>query len=148
MSPWQLYPNHIWVADRDHTVVLLVMGLPERQVLGATIVQEPADAAAMMTPLVDAHGCPGTLRSIWDPLFEDLNSAARNAVHDVGCAHPVGQLDPDDFVWVLDIGTPPPKRSGPATPPPSTTLPAPSSRGSTRPHGRQGPESPASARVA
>ena len=104
MSAWQLYPNHVWLDGRDHSVVLLVLGLPERQVLGATIVQEPADAAALITRLVDAHGCPGTLRSIWDPLCEDLNTAARNAVHEVGCPQPVGRLEPDDVVWALDIG--------------------------------------------
>ena len=30
MSAWQLYPNHVWLADGDHALVLLVMGLPER----------------------------------------------------------------------------------------------------------------------
>lgn len=77
MSAWQLYPNHVWLADGDHALVLLVMGLPERQVLGATVVQEPADAAALLARLVDAHGCPATLRSIWDPLFEGVNASSR-----------------------------------------------------------------------
>jgi len=104
MSAWQLCPNHVWLADGDHAVVLLVMGLPERRGLGATVVQNPADAAALLSRLVDAHGCPETLRSIWDPLFEDLNAAAREAVHQAGCAKPVGQLEPDDFVWALDTG--------------------------------------------
>ncbi|MBK9102964.1 MAG: hypothetical protein IPM90_16235 [Austwickia sp.] len=104
MSAWQLYPNHVWLADGDHTLVLLVMGFPERQVLGATVVQDPADAAALMTRLVAVHGCQETLRSIWDPMFEDLNTAARNAVHQAGCAKPVGRLDPDGFIWALDIG--------------------------------------------
>jgi len=104
MSAWQLYPNHVWLTTGGHTVVLLVMGLPERRVLGATVVQDPADAATLMTRLVDAHGCPGALRSIWDPLFEDVNGAARNAVHEFGCAQPVGQLEPDDLVWALATG--------------------------------------------
>ena len=38
MSAWQLYPNHIWLADGHHTLVLLVMELPDRRVLGATVV--------------------------------------------------------------------------------------------------------------
>ena len=104
MSAWQLYLNHVWLADGDHALVLLVMGLPERQVLGATVVQEPADAAALLARLVDAHGCPATLRSIWDPLFEGVNAAARAAVRQAGCADPVGKLESDDFVWALDIG--------------------------------------------
>ena len=33
MSAWQLFPNHVWLDGRDHTVVLLVMRLPERRVL-------------------------------------------------------------------------------------------------------------------
>lgn len=80
------------------------MGLPERRVLGATVVQNPADAAALLSRLVDAHGCPETLRSIWDPLFEDLNAAARESVSLAGCAEPVGRLEPDDFVWALNTG--------------------------------------------
>ena len=104
MSAWQLYPNHVWLTDRDHTVLLLVLSLPDRQVLGATVVQDPADAAALITRLVDAHGCPATLRSIWDPLFEDLNTAARKAVCHAGCPKPAGQLEPADFVWALDTG--------------------------------------------
>ena len=104
MSAWQLYPNHVRLTTGGHTVVLLVMGLPERRVLGATVVQDPADAAALLARLVDTHGCPETLRSIWDPLFEDLNTAARESVHQAGCAHPVGQLEPDNFVWALDTG--------------------------------------------
>ncbi len=64
MSAWQLYPNHVWLADAGHAHVLLVMGLPERRVLGATVLQDPADAAALIARLVDAHGCPETLRSI------------------------------------------------------------------------------------
>ena len=104
MSAWQLYPNHVWLADAGHALVLLVMGLPDRRVLGGTVVQEPADAAALLARLLDAHGCPEALRSIWDPLFEDLNAAAREAVHQAGCAQPVGRLEPDDFVWALDTG--------------------------------------------
>jgi len=104
MSAWQLYPNHVWLADARHALVLLVMGLPERRVLGGAVVQDPADAAALLSRLVDAHGCPAMLRSIWDPLFEDLNTAAREAVHLAGCPKPVGQLDPDDFIWALDTG--------------------------------------------
>ena len=105
MSAWQLYPNHVWLADGDHTLVLLVMGPPDRRVLGATVVQNPADAAELIAHLVDAHGCPATLRSIWDPMFEDLNAAAREAVHQAGCPTPAGRLEPDDFVWALDTGT-------------------------------------------
>ena len=104
MSAWQLYPNHIWLADGGHTLVLLVMQFPDRRVLGGTVVQEPADAAALMAGLGDTHGCPETLRSIWDPLFDDLNAAAREAVRQAGCAKPVGHLDPDDFSWALDTG--------------------------------------------
>jgi hypothetical protein len=104
MSAWQLYPNHIWLADGHHTLVLLVMELPDRRVLGATVVETPGDAAALMVRLVDAHGCPSTLRSIWDPLFEDLNTAARKAVSLAGCPQPVGPLEPDDFVWALGTG--------------------------------------------
>lgn len=104
MRAWQLYPNHVWLAHGDHALVLLVMGLPERRDLGATVVQEPADAAALLSRLVDVHGCPATLRSIWDPMFEDLNTAAREAVPRAGCAKPVGRLDPDDFIWALDTG--------------------------------------------
>ena len=102
MSAWQLYPHHVWPPDAGHPRVLLVMGLPERRALGATSVQDPADAAALLARLVDAHGCPATLRSIWDPLFEDLNTAAREAVHQASCAKPVAQLEPDDFIWALD----------------------------------------------
>jgi len=104
MSTWQLYPNHVWLADGDHAVVLLVMGLPERRVLGATVVNEPKDAAAMMVRLVDAHGCPSMMCSIWDPLLEDVNASAREAVRKAGCAKPVGAIDPDDFFWALDTG--------------------------------------------
>jgi len=104
MSAWQLYPNHVWLADGGHTRVLLVMELPDRRVLDGTVVEAPGDAAALMACLVDAHGCPSTLRSIWDTLFEDLNAAARGAVHLTGCAKPVGQLEPDDFVWALEAG--------------------------------------------
>ncbi len=104
MSAWQLYPNHVWLADGGHTLVLLVMELPDRRVLGATVVQDPADAAALMARLVYAHGCPSTLRSIWDSMFEDLNAAAREAVSRAGCAKPVGRLEPDDFIWALDTG--------------------------------------------
>ncbi len=104
MSAWQLYPNHVWLADGDHALVLLVMGLPERRVLGATVVQDPGDASALMAGLVDVHGCPATLRSVWDPLFEDLNAAARGAVHQAGCPKPAGQLESDDFIWALDTG--------------------------------------------
>jgi len=104
MSAWQLYPNVIWPAAGGHTLVLLVLGLPERRILGATVVREPKDAAALMRRLVDAHGCSSTLRSIWDQLFEDLNAAAREAVRQAGCAQPVGQLDPDDFMWALETG--------------------------------------------
>lgn len=104
MSAWQLYPNHLWLADGGHTLVLLVMGLPDRRVLGATVVEAPGDAAALMACLVGAHGCPSTLRSIWDPMFEDLNTAAREAVSRAGCPKPVGQLEPDDFVWALEAG--------------------------------------------
>jgi len=104
MTVWQLYPNHIWLAGGHHTIALLVMSLPERCVLGATIVREPQDAAALMTRLLDAHGCPSMLRSIWDPVFEDLNAAIRAAVRQSGCADPVGQLDPDDFVWAVETG--------------------------------------------
>lgn len=57
-----------------------------------------------MRRLVDAHGCPSTLRSICDPLFEDLNAAAREAVRQAGCADPVGQLEPDVFMWALETG--------------------------------------------
>jgi len=104
MSAWQLHPNHIWLADGDHTLVLLVMGLPKRRVLGATVLQDPADTAALIARLVDAHGCPATLRSIWDPLFEALNAASREAVSRAGCVKPAGRLEPDDFVWALDTG--------------------------------------------
>lgn len=104
MSAWQLYPNHIWLAHGDHTLVLLVMGLPDRRVLGATVVQEPADAAALIARLVDAHGCPSTLRSIWDTMFDDLNTAAREAVTRAGCPKPAGRLEPDDFIGALDTG--------------------------------------------
>ena len=104
MSAWQLYPNHVWLADGGHTLVLPVMGIPDRRVLGATVVQDPADAAALIARLVDAYGCPATQRSIWDPLFEDLNAAARGAVSRSGCAKPAGRLEPDDFVWALDTG--------------------------------------------
>jgi len=104
MSAWQLYPNHVWLADAGHALVLLVMGLPERRVLGATVLQDPADAAALIARLVDAHGGPETLRSIWDPMCEDLNAAAHKAVHLAGCAKPAGQLEPDDFVWALEAG--------------------------------------------
>ncbi len=104
MNAWQMYPNHVWLADGDHTLVLLVMGLPDRRVIGATVVQEPADAAALLTRLVNAHGCPATLRSIWDPLFQDLNTAAREAVSRAGCPKPAGRLEPHDFVWALDTG--------------------------------------------
>jgi len=104
MSAWQLYPNHIWLANGEHTLVLLVMELPDRRVLDGTVVQEPADAAALMACLVDSHGCPETLRSIWDTMFEDLNTAARAAVRQAGCAQAVGRLEPDDFVWALEIG--------------------------------------------
>ena len=103
MSAWQVYPNHVWLAAGDHTVVL-VMGLPDRRVLGGTVVQDPGDAAALLVRLVDVHGCPATLRSIWDPLFEDLNTAAREAVRQAGCAEPAGHLEHDDFVWALDTG--------------------------------------------
>ena len=104
MNAWQMYPNHVWLADGDHTLVLLVMGLPDRRVIGATVVQEPADADALMARLVDVHGCPSTLRSVWDSMFEDLNAAAREAVHQAGCVQPAGQLEPDDFIWALDTG--------------------------------------------
>ena len=104
MSAWQLYPSHVWLADGDHTLVLLVMALPDRRALGGTVVQDPADAAALLARLVGAYGCPATLRSIWDPLFEDLNAAAREAVRQAGCAKPVGILEPDDFIWALDTG--------------------------------------------
>ena len=104
MNAWQLYPNVVWLPDGEHTVILLVMGLPERQALGATVVQDPRDAATLMRRLLDAHGCPGTLRSIWDPLFEDLNAAAREAVRQAGCAEPAGGLEPDDFTWALETG--------------------------------------------
>jgi len=104
MSAWQLYPNHIWLADGGHTLILLVMELPDRRVLGATVVQDRGDAAALLARLVDTHGCPATLRSIWDTMFEDLNAAAREAVSRAGCAKPVGQLDPDDFIWALETG--------------------------------------------
>ncbi|MCA0292438.1 MAG: hypothetical protein LCH82_12540 [Actinobacteria bacterium] len=104
MSAWQLYPSHVWLADGDHALVLLVMGLPDRRVLGAAVIETPGDAAALLTRLVDVHGCPATLRSIWDTLFEDLNTAAREAVSRAGCAKPAGRLEPDDFVWALDTG--------------------------------------------
>lgn len=104
MSAWQLYPNHVWLADGDHALVLLVMGLPDRRVLGAAVIETPGDAAALLTRLVDVHGCPATLRSIWDTLFEDLNTAAREAVSRAGCPKPAGQLEPDDFVGALDTG--------------------------------------------
>ena len=104
MNAWQLYPNHVWLADGGQAVVLMVMGLPERRVLGATVVHEPADAAALLARIVDLHGCPETLRSIWDPLFEVLNTAARAAVRQAGCAKPAGQLEPDDFLWTLESG--------------------------------------------
>jgi len=104
MSAWQLYPNHVWLADAGHALVLLVMSLPERRVLGATVLQDPEDAAALMAGLVDAHGCPERLRSVWDSMFDDLNIAAREAVSRAGCAKPAGQLDPDDFIWALDTG--------------------------------------------
>ena len=104
MTAWQLYPNHIWLANGGHTLVLLVMEIPDRRVLGAMVVETPGDAAALMARLVDAHGCPETLRSIWDPMFEDLNAAAREAVRQAGCAKPAGQLEPDDFIWALETG--------------------------------------------
>jgi len=104
VSGWQMYPNHVWLADGDHAVLLLVMGLPERGVLGGTVVQEPEAAAALLARIVDTHGCPATLRSIWDPLFEELNAAAREAVRRAGCPKPVGVIDPDDFFWALDTG--------------------------------------------
>ena len=104
MSAWQLYPNHIWLADGGHTLILLVMELPDRRVLDGTVVQQLGDAAALMARLVDAHGCPSTLRSVWDSMFEDLNAAAREAVRQAGCAKPVGKLEPDDFIWALETG--------------------------------------------
>ena len=104
MSAWQLYPNHVWLADAGHALVLLVTGLPDRRVLGGTVVQDAGDAAALLARLVDVHGCPATLRSIWDPLFEDLKAAAREAVSRAGCPKSAGQLEPDDFVWALDTG--------------------------------------------
>lgn len=104
MSGWQLCSNVVWLAAGGHTFVLLAMDVPARRVLGGTVVQDPKDAAALMRRLVDAHGCPSTLRSIWDPLFEDLNAAAREAVRQAGCAQPVGQLEPDDFMWALETG--------------------------------------------
>ena len=104
MSGWQLYPNYVWLAEGGHTLVLLVMELPDRRVLGATVVEAPGDAAALTARLVDAHGCPATLRSVWDSMFEDLNAAARAAVRQSGCPQPLGQLEPDDFIWALETG--------------------------------------------
>ena len=104
MSAWQLYPNHIWLAGGGHTLVLLVMKLPDRRILGATVVETPGHAAALMARLVNAHGCPATLRSVWDSMFEDLNAAAREAIRQSGCAKPVGKLEPDDFIWALETG--------------------------------------------
>ncbi|MEI2825773.1 MAG: hypothetical protein V9F04_04775 [Dermatophilaceae bacterium] len=119
MSDWQLYPNLVWLPDGEHNVILLVMGLPERRVLGATVVEGPRDAATLMRRLLDAHGCPSTVRSVWDPMFEDLNAAAREAVRQAGCAEPTGGLDPDGFTWALETGNTSRQLSVPPTSTPS-----------------------------
>jgi len=104
MNAWHTYPTHLRLGNGSYVPVVLMFQPATGDLVGATVVQDPADAAALLARLVDAHGCPETLRSIWDPLFEDLNAAARKAVRQAGCPKPASRLDRDDFIWALDIG--------------------------------------------